>query len=82
LPGETVEFRYTSHKQKHDIGKVETILTPSSDRVEPRCEHFGVCGACSWQHLSLEAQIKHKQRAMLSNLKHIGKTSQKPCLRP
>ncbi len=40
LPGETVAFRYTSHKQKHDIGKVETILTPSPDRVEPRCEHF------------------------------------------
>ena len=73
LPGETVAFRYTSYKQKHDIGKVENILTPSPDRVEPRCEHFGVCGACSWQHISLEAQIRYKQRAMLDNLKHIGK---------
>ncbi len=73
LPGETVAFRYTSHKPKHDIGKVETILTPSPDRVEPKCEHFGVCGACSWQHMSLEAQIQHKQKAMLNNLKHIGK---------
>jgi 23S rRNA (uracil1939-C5)-methyltransferase len=82
LPGETVAFRYTSHKQKHDIGKVETILTPSPDRVEPRCEHFGVCGACSWQHISLEAQIRYKQRAMLDNLKHIGKVEPETVFAP
>lgn len=73
LPGEQVTFRYTSHKQKHDEGKVETILTPSPERVEPRCPHFGICGACSWQHIALEAQIQHKQQAMLDQLKRIGK---------
>lgn len=73
LPGEQVTFRYTSHKQKHDEGKVETVLTPSPERVEPKCAHFGVCGGCSWQHIALDAQIQHKQQAMLDQLKRIGK---------
>ena len=82
LPGETVAFRYTSYKAKHDEGKVETVLTPSPERVEPRCEHFGVCGACSWQHISLEGQIRHKQQAMLNNLKYIGKVEPETVLEP
>ena len=36
LPGETVAFRYTSYKQKHDEGKVETLLVPSSERASTR----------------------------------------------
>ena len=73
LPGEQVTFRYTSHKAKHDEGKVETVVTASPERVEPKCQHFGACGACSWQHIALDAQIRHKQQAMLNNLKHLGK---------
>ena len=82
LPGETVAFRYTSYKQKHDEGKVETVLVPSSERVEPKCAHFGVCGACTWQHIALDAQIQHKQQAMLNNLKHIGKVEPENVFEP
>ena len=82
LPGETVAFRYTSYKQKHDEGKVETVLVPSSERVEPKCAHFGVCGACTWQHIALDAQIQHKQQAMLNNLKHIGKVEPESVFEP
>ena len=82
LPGETVAFRYTSYKQKHDEGKVETLLVPSSERVEPKCAHFGVCGACTWQHIALDAQIQHKQQAMLNNLKHIGKVEPESVFEP
>lgn len=82
LPGEQVTFRYTSHKAKHDEGKVETVLTPSPERVEPKCPHFGVCGACSWQHIALDAQIHHKQQAMLEQLKRIGKVEPETVFEP
>lgn len=73
LPGETVRFQYTDKKRKHDEGITLEVLQASDDRVAPKCEHFGVCGGCSLQHLSAEAQIRYKQQAMLDNLKHIGK---------
>ena len=82
LPGEQVTFRYTSHKAKHDEGRVETVVTASPERVEPKCQHFGVCGACSWQHIALDAQIRHKQQAMLNNLKHIGKVEPESTFEP
>lgn len=55
-------------------GKVETleVLQSSSDRVEPRCPHFGVCGACSMQHLSMDAQLARKQAILLGVLEHTG----------
>ncbi|NBP59389.1 23S rRNA (uracil(1939)-C(5))-methyltransferase RlmD, partial [bacterium] len=33
---------------------------------------FGVCGGCSMQHLDFNAQIHHKQKVLIDNLKHIG----------
>jgi len=72
LPGEKVTFIYTSSRKSHAEGKVEEVLEASPDRVEPKCEHYAICGGCSLQHLSSEAQIKYKQQSMLDSLKHIG----------
>ena len=36
------------------------ILEASPDRVEPRCEHFGICGGCQYQHASYDAQLALK----------------------
>jgi len=73
LPEERVMFRYTRKRRKHDEGQAVEILQASVDRVEPKCEAFGLCGGCSLQHLSAKAQIHYKQQSMLDSLKHIGK---------
>lgn len=73
LPEEKVAFRYTSYKANYDEGRVETVLTASPNRVEPKCQHFAICGGCSWQHISLDAQIRYKKQILLDNLQHIGK---------
>lgn len=82
LPGEKVIFQYTEKKRKHDEGKVLEVLEASEDRVEPKCEHFGLCGGCSLQHLSVEAQIHYKQQSMLDALKHIGGVSAEEVFEP
>jgi len=73
LPGEKITFIYTSKSRNHDEGKIDSVIEASPDRVEPKCVHYDVCGGCSLQHLSSEAQIRYKQKAMLDGLKHIGK---------
>ncbi len=73
LPGEKVTFIYTLQSRKHDEGKIEQVLEASPDRVEPKCPHYEICGGCSLQHLSSDAQINYKQTSMLDSLKHLGK---------
>src|SRR5690606_7072995 len=45
----------------------------SEKRVEPFCEHFGVCGGCKWQFLSYEDQLSNKQKTVVDALQRIGK---------
>ncbi len=82
LAGERVEFLYTGRWRKHDEGRVVEVLEPSSDRVEARCDRFGICGGCSLQHMNHEAQIQAKQQAMLEALLHIGKVTPEKVLPP
>ncbi|HEB58371.1 MAG TPA: 23S rRNA (uracil(1939)-C(5))-methyltransferase RlmD [Gammaproteobacteria bacterium] len=73
LPGETVRFEYRRSSRRYDEAEAIDIIEASPDRVEPACPHFGTCGGCSLQHLSAAAQIRLKERALLDNLKHLGK---------
>ncbi|MFT5382869.1 MAG: 23S rRNA (uracil1939-C5)-methyltransferase [Saprospiraceae bacterium] len=54
-------------------GKVSHFHKYSEDRVEPFCEHFGVCGGCKWQNLSYEAQLQQKELVVSNAMKRIGK---------
>ena len=54
----------------------------SSQRVVPRCPHFGVCGGCKMQHLDVAAQVATKQRALEDGLWHLGKVRPDRILRP
>jgi 23S rRNA (uracil1939-C5)-methyltransferase len=73
LPGEEVTFTYTEMHRDYAEAKVQQVITPSPQRAEPLCAHFGVCGGCSLQHLAAEAQIIHKQNVLQEQLKRIGK---------
>jgi 23S rRNA (uracil1939-C5)-methyltransferase len=72
LPGEEVEFHYTFSKSKFAEGQATKIIKASEERAEPPCSHFTICGGCSLQHLSPEAQLAHKQNTLLEHLKHFG----------
>ncbi|NNG14402.1 MAG: TRAM domain-containing protein, partial [Gammaproteobacteria bacterium] len=73
LPGEEVMFIYTSKRKAFDQGVAVEIIKASADRVEPGCVHFGLCGGCSLQHMSSEAQLAHKQSALIDQFHHIAK---------
>jgi 23S rRNA (uracil1939-C5)-methyltransferase len=54
----------------------------SSQRVVPRCPHFGTCGGCKMQHFHIGAQVATKQRALEDALWHLGKVKAEQMLRP
>jgi 23S rRNA (uracil1939-C5)-methyltransferase len=73
LPNETITFILTKKHKRYDEGKIVEIISPSDMRTNPFCEHFGICGGCSLQHLTMPAQIQFKENALLEQLKHFGK---------
>ncbi|TMH27256.1 MAG: 23S rRNA (uracil(1939)-C(5))-methyltransferase RlmD [Betaproteobacteria bacterium] len=73
LIGERVAIEIYRSKRTFDFARVTAIEAASSDRVEPACPHFGVCGGCSLQHLDPNAQVAVKQRVLEDSLWHIGR---------
>jgi 23S rRNA (uracil1939-C5)-methyltransferase len=73
LPGELVKFRVFKRRRQLDEAGLVDVVTPSADRVVPKCMHFGVCGGCTLQHLAPAAQLAAKQRQLLDNLERIGR---------
>ncbi|WP_459614202.1 23S rRNA (uracil(1939)-C(5))-methyltransferase RlmD [Bordetella sp. 2513F-2] len=82
LPGERVTVSTVRRKPSYEIARVESVLAPSSQRVAPRCPHFGVCGGCAMQHLEPSAQVAIKQRALEDTFWHIGKLKPARVLAP
>lgn len=72
LPGEEVRFRVTGKRRGHGLGATETVIVSSPERVQPPCPHFGVCGGCSLQHLSDDAQIRFKAQGLKESLARLG----------
>jgi 23S rRNA (uracil1939-C5)-methyltransferase len=72
LPGEIAKVRTLRSKASHEFAVADRIEQPSSQRVQPRCPHFGVCGGCSMQHLTPAAQVAVKQRVLEDCLSRIG----------
>jgi len=73
LPGERVRFRVFKRRRQMDEAGLVEVVTPSADRVEPRCAHYGICGGCSLQHFAPAAQLMAKERQLLENLERIGR---------
>jgi len=82
LLGERVMMQYTQCKGKYDEGRAIEILQASPDRVEPRCAQAHICGGCSLQHMSPEAQIAMKQKILADQLDHFGGLKPKEWLPP
>jgi 23S rRNA (uracil1939-C5)-methyltransferase len=73
VPGDIVNVRLSKNKKDWATGYPIKYINYSADRVQPFCEHFGVCGGCQWQMLPYEKQLQYKQKQVADNLSRIGK---------
>lgn len=72
-PGDIADIKIDKKKKSYAQGHITTLKRPSPIRVEPRCEHFTICGGCRWQHLPYELQLKCKQKNVEDALMRIAK---------
>ncbi len=73
LPGDVVDVKIVRNRRRFMEGAVIAQREFSPLRVEPFCEHFGLCGGCKWQNLPYAEQLKYKQKQVEDQLSRIGK---------
>lgn len=82
LPGETVRYQITKKHRQYFDGEAAEVITPATTRVTPPCKHYGLCGGCSLQHMSMDQQIALKQQTLLEQLRAFGKVVPENLLPP
>lgn len=83
VPGDVVDVQIRKHHRRYMEGTIVRFVEKSPLRVEPFCEHFGVCGGCKWQSLPYEEQLKQKTTQVEDQLVRIGHLNipeVRPCL--
>ncbi|MCF7560903.1 23S rRNA (uracil(1939)-C(5))-methyltransferase RlmD [Sabulilitoribacter multivorans] len=72
VPGDVVDVQTFKKRKAYFEGKATVFHKLSDKRVEPACEHFGICGGCKWQNMGYEHQLYYKQKEVTNNLTRIG----------
>lgn len=71
-PGDIVSAKIKKLKKSYAEAVVQEVISPSPQRVQPRCKYFGFCGGCKQQDLDYTQQIAHKQEQVEDIFKHDG----------
>ena len=75
IPGDVADVKIYKSKSSYEEGKAIAIKTPSTNRVEPFCSHFGTCGGCKWQYAAYTAQLDFKEEIVKSAFERIAKVA-------
>jgi len=70
--GDRIQAHILKVKKNYAFAKVDCILTPSADRVEPDCAIYRQCGGCDFRHMRYEAELREKRQAVDDALRRIG----------
>lgn len=73
--GDVCDVRILKVKKNLCYGKVENIVTPSQDRIEPKCPVSTRCGGCVYRHLEYDAELKVKHKKVYDAVTRIGKVN-------
>ena len=77
LIGDVIDARVTKLKKNYGYARVEEIKSPSTFRIEPKCELHRRCGGCQIQALDYVKQLQFKNEKVRGNLTRIGGFSEK-----
>ena len=75
LIGDEIDARVIKLKKNYGFARLMNIITPSPDRVTPRCPVARSCGGCQIQAMRYDAQLAWKQEKVRQLLERVGHVS-------
>jgi 23S rRNA (uracil1939-C5)-methyltransferase len=72
VAGDVVKAKIGKSKKNFAEAKVVEVIMPSPQRIPARCQYFGTCGGCKWQHVEYSAQLAFKHQHVVDALERIG----------
>ena len=72
IVGELALVEITERKSDFARARLLQVTTPSPDRVDPKCQYFGECGGCQYQHIDYEAQGRIKLEQVRNLFARVG----------
>lgn len=73
VPGDVIDVQTFKKRKAYYEGKAVKFHEFSEHRIDPICQHFGVCGGCKWQNMKYSQQLYYKQNEVKNHLQRIGK---------
>lgn len=70
--GDKIEAKVIKVKKGYAYARLVDIITPSSERIEPKCQYHKQCGGCQIQALDYKKQLIFKTNKVKNNLQRIG----------
>ncbi len=71
-PGDEADIRIVKDCGRYAFGILDTLHTPSPDRIPVDCAVAGPCGGCSLRHLDYAAELRAKQENVVDAFRRIG----------
>lgn len=72
VDGDVVTATIATQGKRSATAVVTTVIERSPDRAAPSCAHFGDCGGCQYQHVTLDHQRTWKRRHVADALRRVG----------
>ena len=72
--GDRIRVRIVKVLKSYAFGIVEELLEPSADRIVPACG-LSQCGGCLFQHITYDAELRVKEKAVQDAFIRLGKLS-------
>lgn len=73
VPGDVIDMLVLRKKKGFQTGIVSEFVSLSPKRIQPVCEHFGLCGGCKWQNMSYNDQLVFKHENVTAAITRIAK---------
>lgn len=71
VPGDIVDIKTYRKKKNYFLGNIIKYHSYSKNRIDPVCEHFGLCGGCKLQNISYTKQTKLKEDKIRHSITRI-----------